>query len=104
MRQPFCVPRLYCCQPSTLGDPAERRARRQKSPPFKHWTGFSPNTAVTDDLPSWTQKRKRLHESGMRLVGDFILKNGKRFGSMRLTAIDTAVADALYERLLVVKE
>jgi hypothetical protein len=49
-------------------------------------------------------KTKRLHESGMRLVGDFILKNGKRFGSMRLTAIDTAVADALYERLLVVKE
>jgi hypothetical protein len=49
-------------------------------------------------------KTKRLHESGMRLVGDFILKNGRRLGSMRLSAIDASVTDALYEKLLVVKE
>ena len=49
-------------------------------------------------------KTKRIHECGMRLVGDHVLKDGRRLGSVRLTAIDTAVADALYERLLIVKE
>jgi hypothetical protein len=47
-------------------------------------------------------KARRLHESGMRLVGDHILKDGRRLGAVRVTAIDTAVADALYERLLTV--
>jgi hypothetical protein len=49
-------------------------------------------------------KTKRIHESGMRLVGDHVLKDGRRLGGVRLAAIDTAVADALYERLLTVKE
>jgi hypothetical protein len=49
-------------------------------------------------------KTKRLHESGMRLVGDHVLKDGRRLGGARLSAIDTAVTDALYERLLTIKE
>jgi len=49
-------------------------------------------------------KTKRIHESGMRLVGDHILKDGRRLGSIRLEAIDTAVADTLYERLLTVRK
>ena len=49
-------------------------------------------------------KTKRIHESGMRLVGDHILKDGRRLGSIRLEAIDTAVADTLYDRLLTIKE
>jgi len=49
-------------------------------------------------------KTKRLHETGMRLVGDHVLKDGRRLGNVRLTAIDTAVADALYARLLTIKE
>ena len=36
----------------------------------------------------------------MRLVGDHVLKDGRRLGGVRLTGIDTAVTDALYERLL----
>jgi len=40
----------------------------------------------------------------MRLVGDYILKSGRRLGSVPLAAIDTAVADALYERLLTIKK
>jgi hypothetical protein len=39
----------------------------------------------------------------MRLVGDHVLKDGRRLGGVRLTAIDTAVTDALYERLLTIK-
>ena len=47
---------------------------------------------------------RRLHECGFRLVGDHVLKDGRRLGDMRLAAINTAVVDALYEKLLIVKE
>src|SRR5262249_53267156 len=40
----------------------------------------------------------------MRLVGEHVLKDGRRLGGVRLTAIDTANVDALYERLLIIKE
>lgn len=49
-------------------------------------------------------KTRRLHESGMQMVGHHVLKDGRRLGSVRLTAIDTAVVDALYEKLLTVTE
>ena len=49
-------------------------------------------------------RTKRNHEVGFRLVGGHILKDGRKLGSVRATAIDTAVVDALYEKLLVVKE
>jgi hypothetical protein len=47
---------------------------------------------------------RRNHEVGFRFVGGFILKDGRRLGQARLSAITTAVIDALYEKLLVVKE
>jgi hypothetical protein len=46
----------------------------------------------------------RNHESGFRLVGGHMLKDGRRLGTMLLSAITTAVTDALYEKLLVVTE
>jgi hypothetical protein len=49
-------------------------------------------------------RTKRNHEVGFRMVGGHILKDGRKLGSVRVTAIDTAVVDALYEKLLVVKE
>lgn len=49
-------------------------------------------------------KTKRNHEVGFRLVGGYILKDGRRLGQLRVTAIDTAIADAVYEKLLVVTE
>jgi hypothetical protein len=49
-------------------------------------------------------RTKRNHEVGFRLVGGHVLKDGRRLGNVRVTAIDTAVVDALYEKLLVVKE
>jgi len=49
-------------------------------------------------------RTKRNHEVGFRMVGGHVLKDGRKLGSVRLTAIDTAVVDALYEKLLVVKE
>jgi hypothetical protein len=48
-------------------------------------------------------KSKRNHEVGFKLVGGYVLKDGKRLGEKRLTAIDTALTDDLYEKLLVLK-
>jgi hypothetical protein len=48
-------------------------------------------------------KSKRNHEVGFKLVGGYILKDGKRLGKKRLTAIDTALIDDLYEKLLILK-
>src|SRR6266436_9720375 len=49
-------------------------------------------------------RTKRNHEVGFRMVGGHILKDGRKLGSVRVTAINTAVVDALYEKLLFVKE
>ncbi len=48
-------------------------------------------------------KSKRNHEVGFKLVGGYILKDGKRLGEKRLTAVDTALTDDLYEKLLILK-
>jgi hypothetical protein len=49
-------------------------------------------------------RTKRNHESGLRLIGQYALKDGRRLGTMPLAAITTAVTDALYEKLLTVTE
>jgi hypothetical protein len=48
-------------------------------------------------------KQKRNHEAGFKLVGGYVLKDGRRLGLARLPAITTAVTDTLYEKLLVLK-
>ena len=45
-------------------------------------------------------RTKRNHESGFRLIGQYVMKDGRRLGTMPLAAITTAVTDALYEKLL----
>lgn len=45
-------------------------------------------------------KSKRNHENGFKLVGGHKMTDGRRLGQVRITAIDTAVIDALYEKLL----
>lgn len=49
-------------------------------------------------------KTRRNHETGFRLVGGYILKDGRRLGEARVSAINTAVTDDIYEKLLVVTE
>jgi hypothetical protein len=49
-------------------------------------------------------KTKRIHEVGFRMVGNYRLKDGRRLGQVRLTAIDTAIVDNLYDKLLIVRE
>jgi hypothetical protein len=48
-------------------------------------------------------KSKRNHENGFKLVGGYVLKDGKRLGEKRLTAIDTALSDDLYEKLMILR-
>lgn len=47
---------------------------------------------------------RRVHETGFRPVGQYELKDGRRLGQASLSAITTAVADTLYEKLLTVRE
>jgi hypothetical protein len=49
-------------------------------------------------------KTRRVHEVGLRMVGDYRLKDGRRLGQVRLSAIDTAVVDDLYDKLLKVRK
>jgi hypothetical protein len=49
-------------------------------------------------------KTQRNHETGFRMVGGYILKDGRRLGQARVTSIDTSVTDAIYEKLLIVTE
>ncbi|WP_051677248.1 hypothetical protein [Bradyrhizobium sp. URHD0069] len=48
-------------------------------------------------------KSKRNHEVGFKLVGGYVLKDGKRLGEKRLSAIDTALTDDLYEKLMILR-
>jgi hypothetical protein len=49
-------------------------------------------------------RTKRNHEVGFRMVGGYVLKDGRKFGTVRVTSITTAVVDELYGKLLVIKE
>jgi hypothetical protein len=49
-------------------------------------------------------KTKRNHEVGFNLVGNYVLKDGRRLGSVRLSLITTAITDAVYEKLLIITE
>jgi hypothetical protein len=49
-------------------------------------------------------RTKRNHEVGFRMVGGYVLKDGRRLGTLRLAAIDTSLVDELYGKLLVIKK
>jgi hypothetical protein len=49
-------------------------------------------------------RTKRNHETGFRMVGGYVMIDGRKLGTMPLAAITTAVTDALYEKLLIIRE
>jgi len=49
-------------------------------------------------------RTRRIHEVGFRMVGNYRLNDGRRLGQMRLSAIEPAITDDLYARLLTVRE
>src|SRR5262249_17957056 len=42
---------------------------------------------------------KRNHETGFRMVGGYVMKDGRKLGTMPLASITTAVTHALYQKL-----
>jgi hypothetical protein len=55
---------------------------------------------ATDKYHRLKKSVRALHEAGFDLVGAHTLRDGRRLGSVRLSAIDTGVIDPLYEKLL----
>jgi len=101
---------------------AVERAEKVFLPAFDEWRtgGNAPATSAAVATPGtldWVfaeyradrrytkldPKSKRNHEVGFKLVGGYVLRDGKRLGEKRLAAIDTALTDDLYEKLLVLK-
>lgn len=101
---------------------AVKRAEEILLPAFDAWRSGDTKTATTPAVAmvgtlDWLfaeyradrrytkldPKSKRNHEVGFKLVGGYVLKDSKRLGEKRLSAIDTAVIDDLYEKLLILK-
>jgi hypothetical protein len=102
---------------------AVQRAEMMLLPAFDSWrSGGETDTRATEAVRTGTldwvfaeyradrrftqldTRTKRNHEVGFRLVGGYILKDGRRLGALPVTAITTAVTDALYDKLIVVQE
>src|SRR5262249_4571782 len=49
-------------------------------------------------------RSRRNYEVGFRLVGSYLMKDGRRLGEVQLAAITASVVDALYEKLVVVTD
>jgi len=46
----------------------------------------------------------RVHETGISMIADYVLQDGKRLGMRRVTSLDTAFVDDLFKKLLHKKE
>jgi hypothetical protein len=42
----------------------------------------------------------RVHETGIKMICEYILQDGRRLGTRRVSSIDTAFVDQLFEKLL----
>jgi hypothetical protein len=42
----------------------------------------------------------RVHETGIAMIADYILQDGRRLGTRRVTSLDTAIIDSLFTKLL----
>jgi hypothetical protein len=51
-------------------------------------------------LKALSPGQMRVHETGIKMLGDYVLQTGKRLGTQRLTAFTTAVVDDLFGKLL----
>ena len=106
-------------------DMAVQRAENVLLPAFDSWrTGGKETThegvgVVSGTLDwmfheyrrTWQQKtakrlqplspgQRRVHETGIKMICEYQLRDGKRLGTRRVKSIDTAFADDLFEKLL----
>jgi hypothetical protein len=108
-------------------DEAVRRAETVLLPAFDAWRGESPpqeqqqgkgilvakpgtldwlfgEYRASRKFTKMPTRSRRDRESNMRLVADYTLADGRRLGTIRLASITPAVADAVFEKLLIVRE
>jgi hypothetical protein len=69
------------------------------SPVFETLDWLFSEYKTTDEFKDLSQGQRKLHQDGFDLVGAFLLKDGRRLGSIKLTSIDTGVVDRLYQKL-----
>jgi hypothetical protein len=105
-------------------DRAVQRVERILLPAFDSWrTGGEDATSVVGVIVgtldwmfheyrrTWSQKTAkrlqplspgqcRVHETGIKMICEYLLQDGRRLGTRRVTSIDTAFADDLFEKLL----
>lgn len=58
----------------------------------------------SDKFKKLSRGQRALHEAGFAMVGQYVMTNGARLGTQPLSAIDTGVADRLYEKLLPLRD
>ena len=75
----------------------------QRLPRSARSIGCSRSIAPIVAITKLDPKSKRNHEVGFKLVGGYVLKDGTRLGQKRISAIDTALTDDLYEKLLILR-
>jgi len=98
---------------------AVQRAETVLLPAFDAWRGdVSPTVGATPGTLDWVfseyrsdrrftelyDRTRRNHELGFRLVGGFLLSDGRRLGQVRLASVTSDVIDTLYDRLLLIKK
>jgi hypothetical protein len=105
-------------------DRAVQRVERILLPAFDSWlTGGEDATSVVGVVVgtldwmfheyrrTWSQKTAkrlqplspgqcRVHETGIKMICEYLLQDGRRLGTRRVTSIDTAFVDDLFEKLL----
>lgn len=57
-----------------------------------------------DKFKVLAKKVQAFYQAGFDLVGDHVLKDGRRFGEIRVAAIDAAAVDKLYKKLLPLRD
>jgi hypothetical protein len=70
--------------------------RRVTTGSFDWLTGVYKKSPKYSKLP---QRTRESYDDALRLVADYVLKNGNRFGSLTLKSIQPGTADMLYEKL-----
>jgi hypothetical protein len=102
---------------------AKQRCDEVLNPQFDCWrAGSSPKFAISDRplvgtfdwlvatykaLPKYTRrpaKTRKSYDNALRLVSQYRLKDGRRFGSVSIASIKPATADVLFDKLRLVEE
>ena len=80
---------------------AFRRREDVEAGPQVRFGTFDWMVSLAKSSPKWPKKpgTRTSYDAVLRLVSSFVLKDGRRFGSLALASINPGAADRLYEKL-----